>query len=172
MKKIFKNIVFTIIVILIFNVPSCQEKLDIYKVCNNIPEQIIGTGLIVSDALIPYINESNFSLIKEYYIINSEEENIHNIKVSYDNGQNFEPIDFVHYTVLGKHTQSGCIVRWLRDVSKNDKLKKYVYTITVVNCGNCHSRDASMNWVLIPKIEDDYTVEFIVNKKRWNGRKY
>jgi len=171
MRNICKNIFFALASIALFISTTCTEQIDWYGDCTNLPEQIIGTGLIVSNALIPFINEFSHSYGNENYIFNSEEENIYDLTVSYDNGQTFEPIDFAHYTILGKHTQGACIVRYLRDVSKNDKLKKYVYTILVVNCGMCESRDASMNWVLVPKIEDDYAVEFVVNHKRWNGGK-
>ena len=47
--------------------------------------------------------------------------------------------------------------------------KKYIYKINVISCGTCEKYSETMNWVLIPKIEDDFTVEFVVTKKDWNN---
>jgi len=147
---------------------SCEKKCKL-------PDRTIGTGEIVSDAL---VRETNWwellgfnSYSREGYIINSEEENIFDLKVSYDDGQTFEPIDFTIYTVLGKKASGGgCGIIFVRDVSKNDILKKYVYTITVFQCGDCFKSGESMNWVLVPKIPEDYTVEFVVKEKKVRGK--
>jgi hypothetical protein len=136
---------------------SCEEK------CH-LPNQIIGKGEIVDNALIPHIDELRHSYGKEGYIINSEEENTFDITVSYDNGKTFEPIDFNRFTALGKHVSGTCSVVFERNVTRNDALKTYIYTIDVWQCGNCEKRNASMNWVLVPKIPDDYTVKFVVNE--------
>ncbi|MDR1737671.1 MAG: hypothetical protein LBR66_02470 [Candidatus Symbiothrix sp.] len=95
-----KNLLY-IFIILFF--VSCEKK------CH-LPEQTIGTGEILSDGLIPFIDELNYN---------------------------------------------------------DDVLKQYIYTINVVQCGNCESRDASMNWVLVPKIPDDYTVRFVVENNKF-----
>jgi len=157
----------SIIFILFFVATSCD---NLKEKCNNMPEQIIGTGLIIPNALIPHINEFNHNYGNEGYIINCEEENNFELSVSYDNEKTFENIDFVNYTVLGRHASGNCQVIYKRNVSKNEVTKKYIYTILVVHCGYCKSRDASMNWVLVPKIENDFTVEFIVEYERQKGK--
>jgi len=164
-----KQTIFVIIAGLLFF--SCEKKCKL-------PDQVIGTGEIVFNAeVIPVfanLSDELYSYGQKGYIINSENECIKNeiifeLKVSYDDGQTFEPIDFTIYTVLGKHADGGCMVRFVRDVTKNDILKKYVYTITVFQCGGCYSQDESMNWVLVPKIPEDYTVEFVVKEKKVRG---
>ena len=161
-----KQTIFVIIAGLLFF--SCEKKCKL-------PDQIVGTGEIVYNALVGQFFIDPFDALKyhygnEGYIINSEEENIFDLKVSYDDGQTFEPIDFTIYTVLGKRASSGgCKVRFVRDVKKNDISKKYIYTITVLQCGNCFSQDEIMNWVLVPKIPEDYTVEFVVKKTKVRG---
>lgn len=72
------------------------------------------------------------------------------------------PIDFNTYTLLGKYTEGGCDVQFIREVQKNDDEKMYIYTIGVNECGICKKLQMSWNWVLVPKLPQGYTVKFIV----------
>ncbi len=58
-----------------------------------------------------------------------------------------------------------CKVFVEKNVEKDLGKKKYAYTINVFHCGTCKRHWESMNWVLIPKIEDDFGVDFVVNYK-------
>ena len=145
---------------------SCRY--DMYKGCDSMPQQTIGTGEIIQNALFRR-SKAHSSLPQEGQVITSDSLNIFNLEVSFDNGETYQPIDFSEYTLLGQYASGGCWVVFDRNVTKNKERQTYIYTITVIECGDCYSMDSSMNWVLIPKIEDDFSVEFIVNHRRWKG---
>ncbi len=75
---------------------------------------------------------------------------------------NLPDIDFDTHSLLGLYADGSCNVGFDRIVTQNDNTKKYTYTVNVNACGNCESLHFSMNWVLVPKLPDDYTVEFVV----------
>ena len=151
---------------------SCS---DMYKGCEDMPDQTVGTGEIINDALILYTNldPATSHLIlnsKEGQIITSDTENIFGLEVSFDNKETCQPIDFSKYTVLGKNANGDCKVVFDRNVTKHEEQQKYIYKIKLIHCGSCEKLVVDMNWVLVPKIEDDYSVEFIVDYKRWKGK--
>lgn len=76
----------------------------------------------------------------------------------------FPDIDFETYSLLGLYADGACSASFDRIVEKDDNIKKYTYTIGVNTCGNCESLRFSMNWVLVPKLPDDYTVSFSVEE--------
>lgn len=72
-------------------------------------------------------------------------------------------IDFSQYTLLGKYAQgSGCSIDFVRKIYKDNSNNKIIYSIKVDEKGLCKKLGMSMNWVLIPKVPSDYTVEFEV----------
>ncbi len=77
-------------------------------------------------------------------------------------GTTLPEIDFNTHTLLGLYADGTCNVGFDRIVNRDDDLKKYIYTVSVNACGMCESLRFSMNWVIVPKLPDDYTVEFIV----------
>jgi len=77
-------------------------------------------------------------------------------------GSTLPEIDFSVYTLLGLYADGVCNVGFDRIVTQDDDLKKYTYTVGVNACGTCESLHFSMNWVIVPKLPADYTVEFIV----------
>lgn len=77
-------------------------------------------------------------------------------------GMTFPEIDFNAQTLLGLYADGTCYVGFDRIVNRDDDLKRYTYTVGVNACGTCESLRFSMNWVLVPKLPEDYTVEFIV----------
>lgn len=135
---------------------SCNEN----KHCE-LPTQIIGTGEIVSNALVsqPLIT---WVMKEQEHIIKADSQNIFNLKVSFDNGNTYDNIDFNKYTLLGKYARENCKATFERNVTKNDSQKKYFYKIKVYQCGTCKTNWESMNWALVPKIPNDYNVSFTV----------
>lgn len=129
-----------------------------------LPEQIIGTGEIIPNAIIyqPIITRE---MRDKEHIIQSDSQNVHALQVSFDSGASYGNIDFSQYTLLGKYANEACNVTFERDVSIDVAQKKYFYNITVLQCGKCKTNWESMNWVLVPKIPEDYTVEFNVEYK-------
>jgi len=71
-------------------------------------------------------------------------------------------IDFNIHTLLGLYADGTCKASFDRHVIRDDAAMKYVYTISVTPCGNCESLAFGMNWVLVPKLPENYSVEFIV----------
>ena len=145
-----------IILILISLLFSCDKDKQ-----EQLPEQIIGTGEIVDNALIYQKLITNEMSSKEHTIKTSSE-NIFDLQVSFDGGINYDTINFSKYTLLGKYANGQCKAVFERDVNKNVSEKIYNYKIKVLQTGNCEINIESMNWVLITKIENDYTVEFQV----------
>lgn len=133
---------------------SCNRDKD----CE-LPIQTTGTGEIVSKALVsqPLIT---WDMKNQEHIIKADSQNVFNLKVSFDNGNTYDTIDFDRYTLLGKYAREGCRVTFDRNVTKDTSQKKYFYKIKVHQCGTCKTNWESMNWVLVPKITDDYNVTF------------
>lgn len=146
-----KNLILSLLLSFTF---SCNKD----KSCE-LPTQIIGTGEIVSNALISQALIS-WEMKSNEYIIKAASQNVFNLKVSFDNGNTYDTIDFNQYTLLGKYARENCKVTFDRNITKNDAQKKYLYNIKVHQCGTCEINWESMNWVLVPKIPDDYTVSF------------
>jgi len=71
-----------------------------------------------------------------------------------------EPIDFMQYSLLGQYAVGGN-TDFLRTVTRNDAEKKVIYEIIENSCGGHEVAIVSANLVLIPKVPDDYTAEFI-----------
>ena len=156
-----KTKTFLIIILLTGIFWSCE------KLCV-LPEQIIGTGEIISNAKVSTNKHLNEIPQKEVgKCIQSDSQNIDSLWVSFDGGMYYQTIDFSKYSVLEKEVNTGgCSVVIERNVSKNIKHKKILYTITVHQCGGCEKLNISWNWVLVPKIPEDYTVEFKVIEKK------
>jgi hypothetical protein len=73
-------------------------------------------------------------------------------------------IDFTKYSLLGKKTSGGgCSATYNRLILQDNNEKKLIYKITVQYKGSCSMLLASWNWVIIPKLEKGYSVEFQVN---------
>lgn len=73
--------------------------------------------------------------------------------------------DFEKYTLLGQYADGQCETKFIREVFKEESLQRYHYKVTVKNCGACKSSAYSYNWVLVPKLENGWTVSFEVDEK-------
>ena len=147
---------------------SCMNQ-DPCKGCDEMPEETDGTGLIVGLGEKTY-HDSSYMInnIPIWYglvdVVTSETHNAS--KIRHVNG---DSIDFSKYSVLCMGAQGGgCNIRYLRDVSVDKEAKKYIYTVTMLECGNyLVFLDPSDNIVIIPKIEDGYTVEILLKEAYW-----
>jgi len=151
--------------IIFFSATSCRY--DMYKGCDSMPQQTVGTGEIIQNARLK--GQFGLSSSPKEQVVTSDSLNIFSLEVSFDNGETYQSIDFSEYTVLGLSVSGRCWVVFDRNVTKNVERQTYIYTITVIECGDCYSSNSSMNWVLIPKIEEGFSVEFMVTHKQWNG---
>jgi hypothetical protein len=67
--------------------------------------------------------------------------------------------------LLAKYTSgTGCEVKFIKTVYKNEEDKKVIYIIKIQPHGACKQKVSSMNWITIPKPPFDYQVEFQVSK--------
>lgn len=70
-------------------------------------------------------------------------------------------IDFNTSSLLGINAAGdGCNVGFERNLEKDTVAKKYIYTVNVMQCGDCGSRFLDPNWIKTEKIAAGYTVEF------------
>ena len=143
-----------IVLISVFMLNSCAKE-------KQLPEQIIGTGEIIDNALV-YQKLITYEMSSKEHIIKSSSENIFDLQVSFDSGATYDTINFNKYTLLGKYANGQCKAVFERDVNKVVSKKLYKYKILVHQTGNCEIHIESMNWVLIRKMEDDYTIDFQV----------
>jgi len=159
-------LIYTILTLFFFSFASC-DRIPFNKYCRNMPRAIEGgTGEIINNVLF----EKIYVVLKEGQIITSDSLNIFGLTISFDNGVTYIPIDFSKYSVLGKYAEGNSWELFFdRNVTKNIQKQKYIYTIRVISCGDWEV-GASMNWVLIPKIEDNFSVEFIVEHKQWTRK--
>ena len=134
------------------------------KGCDDMPLQEAGTGLIVGIAK----QDSEIDSVPSVWsarggVVTSDDNNI--FRLTDNDGL---AIDFSKYSVLFQYTSTGgCFAVFLRDVVKDDNNKKYIYTITDLRCGNLEPLYGHLNIVIIPKIEEGYSVEIIEKTARW-----
>jgi hypothetical protein len=135
---------------------SCDKD----KNCD-IPEQEIGSGEIIQDKL---VSDSiiMLNMRNQNYVIQSDSANFQNVMIYKGQDIPRDSVDFSAYTVLGKYTSGDCRVSFERRVTRDNIQKKVYYRLKVHECGNCERYSESMNWVLVPKIPDDYEVLFHV----------
>ena len=72
----------------------------------------------------------------------------------------YRDIDFKKHSLLGFWAVGKCEADFIREVEKNEAEKKYIYSIKVKECGWCMAARIDPNVVLIPRIEDDYSIVF------------
>ncbi|MEM7104178.1 MAG: hypothetical protein AAF502_13655 [Bacteroidota bacterium] len=79
------------------------------------------------------------------------------------NSTTLPAIDFDQYTLLGVMTNTTCNSIYRRDIVELPEVKQVIYTVDVMWAGTCDGLVTNNNWVLIPKIDGDYTVQFFTN---------
>ena len=74
------------------------------------------------------------------------------------------PIDFEKYTLLSHYAEgSGCTTEFNKNVQINHNNKKVIFTIDVIEHGTCEPWQTHRASILIPRISNDYTVDFKVS---------
>lgn len=74
-------------------------------------------------------------------------------------------IDFSKYSLLSKRTKGGgCSDHYRRRVYNDPSRKVILYEVIVEYVGTCEKLCGNFNWVVVPKIPEDYTVEFVVKE--------
>ncbi len=121
-------------------------------------------GLILSEVIInqPSCHDQD-KITENKHIINSEED-YYNLfaDIMYCDTSELPQVDFMKYTLLGQYASGGCEVKFIREVIDNPESDEYLYSIIVRDCGSCQKLRYDMNWVLVPKLPENYTVRFSV----------
>lgn len=104
---------------------------------------------------------------KTEFVINSNEEYLalmdNKSSADFCNNYTLPEVNFTQYTLLGKYTEGvGCSIEFVRKVYVNDTNKTITYIIDVVEDGNCKKMGMSMNWILIPRVAPNFTIQFKV----------
>lgn len=72
-------------------------------------------------------------------------------------------IDFAERTVLGYKTEiTACTVTYSYEAKAKPSDKKYVFTVKAGKEGACSSLYVNMNWISVPKIPNDFSVEYVL----------
>ncbi len=75
----------------------------------------------------------------------------------------FPVINFSQKTLLGRTiTGGGCTSEVKKDVLRNDYEQTVIYSITTIFTGTCERAITDNNFILVPKIPEDYTIKFEV----------
>lgn len=75
------------------------------------------------------------------------------------------PVDFSKNSLIGKYVSGGgCDVNFDRQVYDNAETNTIIYHIKAEFTGECAMFIYSWNWMLIPKIDDGYSVKFSIDK--------
>ena len=171
------NKIITTIMIVTTIATGCTEYKMNHCNCDNMP-QSKDSGIIVENVILRRFNQDpniQYTFPKEFTelkITNDQENEKYNFMVSFDNGVSFKPIDFNKYSILGYPISGSSPQTFERDVIKEDANHKYIYKINAITCDYFMDIVLDFNIVLIPKIEDGYTTEFVINYVRWqNGKR-
>lgn len=127
---------------------SCNKD---EEVCESVIEN---SGIIVSSVDLncrtPFYNGN--------FVIDSEEDL--DSLMNLDNVCTRPEVDFTQYTMLGKYAWTEDKGSYYRNVEMDTLNSTYDYTITVKTCGDCDCLSQNMNWVLVPKLPEGWTVDF------------
>ncbi len=137
---------------------SCEKNEDL---CSSGMD--VNLGLIIMDYDIGACF-SDVGMLNQQYVIRDEEDFAelgflpHNSTTCSE--AELPAIDFTRYSLLGRYAEGTCSVFFTREVLKKETEKKITYKVSTQECGFCERLNFSMNWVLVPRIEDGYTVDF------------
>jgi len=107
-----------------------------------------------------YIQENEYLIVRNMNeLLNITDSNCYNLPEA---GYALNPpeIDFNNFSLLGFWVTGQCETKFIRDVIKDEELRKYIYKIIVKDCGSCEKERYDANLILVPKLPDDFMVEF------------
>lgn len=114
------------------------------------------------DALLVEYYEKTKEKYKELWGVETDEELNKGLPFK-DCDAKLIPIDFEKYTLLSHYAKgSGCTTEFKKYVLIDELNKKVIFTIDVIENGSCEPVRRHRSSILIPKIPDDYSVDFNV----------
>ncbi len=152
----------TIIFLMMLSLLSCEKENNNFKEVDVTPME---TELICFACKLDECNDNCEFVINDndsYLLLDSLKSDTEDC-----NSVQLPEIDFNEKTLLGKCTLvSGCgEINYSRKVEKNESDKKYIYTIEIDTSGLAHCVKSNMNWIIVPKISSNYSIEFNVITK-------
>ena len=146
-----------LIFIIILSINACNKD-DCGKLNSS------NSGIIIS-SFTPSNECARLDEYNETYIIRTQQE-YDSLKIINRNEDTctvlkLNPVDFEKYSLLGFEGCGNCQVAFRRKVTENASLKKYIFSLKVLECGDCKKLSCAWNWVLVPKLPDNWTVDFI-----------
>lgn len=149
------NLKISFIVSLMIVLLACSSCNKNEEECNAVIEN---SGIIISSVDISACNDPFYS---GNFVIQSNQE-LDSV-LNLNSGCNIPEIDFSSYTLLGRYAYTNGTGSYYRKVESDTANLRYEYTITVKTCEDCSCLNENMNWVLVPRLPDDWNVTFIVN---------
>jgi len=111
--------------------------------------------------------EINLTIItndsEKEYVINDDStyQAVFQPSIDYDSTFVLPFINFSQSTILGKYAVGVCRdENFIRKTCVNHKQKEYIYIVRIKSGETCFKPFFSMNWVIVPKIPNDYTIKF------------
>jgi len=159
MKKILVYLL--TIILLVSTGCGCKKDSPIllcpegYVEVNNI--QIVDLGCCVYDSIEYIINDdSTYQVVFQPFI-------------DYDSTYILFNIDFIKYTLLGKYMAGTCSEDfYLKKICKNENIKECQYLVRRKPLKKrekiCEKLFHTMNWVIVPKVPDDFNIIFDFNR--------
>ncbi len=139
----------TIIIFLLTIFYSCKKR----NINPGIIEQEINFGTCLP-----------INLPQQEYVIQSNTEYQLLLNNSVCQSANFPNIDFSQYSLLGQYTSGKCKITFKRQVTKDEGNQRYNFTVHIFDRGICKKQGQSMNWVLVPKLPTNWTVNFEIKQ--------
>ena len=123
---------------------------------NNFGDVVENSQIVVFQPEDIYFKEGGVLITKKI-----QEPALIDLLVTFDGGSTIENIDYSQYSVMGIGTVvGGCEEILEKRVSIKEKIKKVTYIVRHEGVGNCPQVFSTMNWVLVPKINPKWDVEF------------
>jgi hypothetical protein len=70
-----------------------------------------------------------------------------------------DTINFSNFSIIGYFASGfGCNVNFHKEFITDYTSKKYYYTIYIEECGDCNYEEFSMNWIIVPKLDSNFTI--------------
>ncbi len=157
MRKL-ANFLFLTTLVCAFSLQSCKKKCDLGPNLNEgeIREEysVFPTkGYITSDM------ETGLYLVTDTTYFGND------FLVSTDKGVTKTAVNFNTHSLLAFPITSNCFASFQRKVTIDQLNKVVVYTIMVKDCGTCDTKVFTENWVVIPAVDQTYTVLYDVKQQ-------
>lgn len=141
--------------ILLFS--SCKKKCNVENVTSN-------EGAIIEDVVIypksGFMTESMFG----NYAIGANHNYANQFELSFK-GSDKVAVNYANYKILANPVTANCKAAYKRNVTIDNANQTVNYTVTVEQCKSCDYEVTSENYVLVPTFPDNYTVNFVIDKK-------